>query len=177
MEGPEPGVALQVVVLEEDSPEVTDGGGVAAQEPGEQRVERTVGALPLRLAQCLLPMPPPTVDTHPSATSQPPSSQCGQEHGLPPRPHLEDVLRDDVMVSKAVQQREDIIHRHGDLRAVQFQQVPQVSVHSQLGHAAAARQTALTLPFNVCPDCWKLIRFPQPHSFLYKATWCGVSCH
>lgn len=73
VEGPEPGVALQVVVLEEHCPEVADGGDIAAQEPGEQRVEGTVGALSLRLAQRLLTMPPPAVGTRLGATSWPQS--------------------------------------------------------------------------------------------------------
>lgn len=73
MEGPEPGVALQVVVLEEHCPEVADGGDIAAQEPGEQRVEGAVGALSLCLAQRLLTMPPPAVGTRLGATSWPQS--------------------------------------------------------------------------------------------------------
>lgn len=84
VERPEPGVALQVVVLEEDSPEVTDSGSIAAQQPGEQCVERAVGALSLCLAQRLLPMTPTAIDAHVSATSRPRSSQCGRDppHGL-----------------------------------------------------------------------------------------------
>lgn len=85
MEGPEPGVALQVVVLEENCPEVADGGDITAQEPGEQGVEGAVGALSLRLAQRLLPMPPPPVDTHPGAASQPQSLQRGWGCVHPPR--------------------------------------------------------------------------------------------
>lgn len=55
-----------------------------------------------------------------------------------PVPHLEDVLGDDVVVGKAVQQREDVVHRHGDLGAVQLQQLPQVPVTAWPSHAEAA---------------------------------------
>lgn len=37
-----------------------------------------------------------------------------------PQPHLEDVVRDDVVVSEPMQQWEDVVHCHGDLGAVQL---------------------------------------------------------
>lgn len=81
----------------------------------------------------------------PGATSCPPRPVAWPS-STAPQPHLEDVLGDDVVVSQAVQQREDVIHCHGDLGAVQLQQVPQVPLAPRPRHAVGTRPGTRSLP-------------------------------
>lgn len=62
------------------------------------------------------------------------------------QPHLEDVLRDNIVVSQAVQQWEDVIHCHGNLSAVQLQQAPQVPFTTWPRHAAGMLPGMSSLP-------------------------------
>lgn len=90
-----------------------------------------------------------------------------------PQPHLEDVVRDDIVVSQAMQQREDVVHCHGDLGAVQLQQAPQVPVAARARHARGhcrSLQPPVHSPLiHLGRDTRNLIGLPQPHSFLYEA--------
>lgn len=51
------------------------------------------------------------------------------------------------MVDQAVQQWEDVVHGHGDLGAVQLQQVPQVPLAGRPCHAAETPSGHVA-----CPD-------------------------